>query len=79
MMKIVVKLYGTLRRFSKVPKPGVWEGDVVSGTTVKGILSLLHIPEKEVAAAAVDGRRCELDHTVEETCTLILVSHIGGG
>lgn len=79
MMKIVVKLYGTLRRFSKVPKPGVWEGDVVFGTTIREIFSLLKIPEKEVAAAAVDGRRCDLDFTLEKKCTLILVSHIGGG
>jgi len=78
-MVITVKLYGTLRRFSRKGTPGIWKGDVPSGSTVLELAAQLGAPEDELAAAAINGETLPLDTVIPENATVMLVTHVNGG
>ena len=48
-------------------------------STVRGILSVLSIPEEEVRIIFINGKHAELDSTVTPGDTLSLFPPIGGG
>ena len=78
-MWITVKLYGTLRRLSNPETPGLWEGQVPPGMTIKELIHFLGTREEEVAAAAVNRLPAELEQVIQEGDVLMLVTHVGGG
>lgn len=78
-MKLVVKLFGTLRRFSNQETPGLWQGEVPSGTTLLGLIALLGTTEQEVAAAAINGKVMPLETEISEDAVVTLVTPMGGG
>ena len=78
-MHVKVKLYGTLRRFSLKETPGVWQGEIPSGTRVRDLIASLGSSEAEVAAAALDNEPCALDDFIPDGAVVMLVTPVGGG
>jgi hypothetical protein len=79
IMVVLVKLYGTIRRFSDPKTPGTWEGEVPVGSSVKDLIKLLKIPIKELAIASMGGIIVDLDVVIPENSEIILVTHVGAG
>lgn len=78
-MHIRVKLFGTLRRLSAEDTPGLWEGDVAEGVTVREILNLLGAGRYEANAATINGKASELDAEIPDGAEVIVVTPMGGG
>ena len=78
-MKVTVKLFGTLRRFSNPGTPGLWQGDIPAGTKILELINSLGTTDAEVAAAALDGEACSLEAIIPEETVVTLVTPVGGG
>jgi sulfur carrier protein ThiS len=78
-MRIVVKLYGTLRRFSLADSPGMWQGEVPAHLSLSGLISFLGTQEAEVAAAAINGVVVPLDSEIPSGAVITVVTPVGGG
>ena len=78
-MRVTVKLFGTLRRFSAKDTPGIWQGEIPPGCTLSQLIERLGAPEGEVAAAAINGETLPLDTVIPENATLMLVTNVNGG
>lgn len=79
-MKIRVKLYGTLRRFSLAGTPGLWTGDVPPGARLDDLIRLIGATTAEVAGASIDGELYSFDAEIPpETEEIKLVTPMGGG
>ncbi len=78
-MHIKLKLFGTLRRFSDPGTPGLWQGDVPSGTRVEDLIIRLGTRTAEVAAAAINGEVIPLESEIPDGATVTLVTPVGGG
>lgn len=78
-MRIRVRLFGTLRRFSQPETPGLWTGDVPPGTTLAGFFDLMGIDSREVAVSSINGERSSLDAEIPVDSEVLLVTHVGGG
>ena len=78
-MQLVVKLFGTLRRFSDHATPGLWQGEVPPGINILELISLLGTTDREVAAAAIDGKVMPLETEIPEGAVVTLVTPMGGG
>jgi molybdopterin converting factor small subunit len=78
-MKISVRLYGTLRRFSQTGTPGLWVGELPSQSTVLELIYLLGSKPAEVANAVINGEVCPLDTEIPASAEVILVTHMGAG
>jgi sulfur carrier protein ThiS len=78
-MMVTVKLFGTLRRLSRPGTPGLWQGQIPRGTTLRGLVGLLGTTEAEVAAAAIGDRVCPLETEVPDGGVITLVTPVGGG
>ncbi len=78
-MKIQVKLYGSLNRFSQPETPGVWLGDIPQGASLRELIQQIGIPEREIWIAAIDGRAYPFDTEIPEDAKVILVTARGSG
>jgi len=78
-MKVTVKLYGTLRRLSNPGTPGLWNGEIPAGTTLRQLVTLLGTREEELAAAAIDGQVFPLETPIPDGAVVTLVTPVGGG
>ncbi|MBD3309247.1 hypothetical protein GF339_22790 [candidate division KSB3 bacterium] len=78
-MTVTIRLYGTLRRFSQPDTPGCWHGDVPAGTTIQGLMRQIGVPEREVAAASLNGSVCPFETEIPPDATILLVTPIGAG
>jgi sulfur carrier protein ThiS len=78
-MRVTVKLFGTVRRFSRPATPGLWEGELPDGSTVQALISLLGAPDGEVSAAAVNGETVPFDTLIPDRATILLVTTVNGG
>jgi molybdopterin converting factor small subunit len=76
---VKVKLFGTLRRLSQPGTPGLWQGDLPEGTTVKNLFDLLGAGKYEVYTAAINGNPCTFDDDIPDGAEVILVTPVGGG
>jgi molybdopterin converting factor small subunit len=76
---IRVKLYGTLRRFSRPETPGLWPGDVPQGTCIEDLLHLLGTSSAEVSNAAIDGQVVPFKTPIPDGAEVTLVTPVGGG
>jgi sulfur carrier protein ThiS len=79
VMFVKVKLYGTLRRLSNPQTPGLWQGEIPDGTSLRQLVELLGTHEEEVAAAALDDRVCPLETIIPPGATVVFVTPVGGG
>ncbi len=78
-MRVTVKLYGTLRRFSQPETPGVWAGEIPEGCTLLELAALLGAAENEVAAGAIGAITLPLETVIPPEATVLLVTHVNGG
>jgi sulfur carrier protein ThiS len=78
-MQVIVKLYGTLRRFSKPETPGLWSGEIPEGSTILDLLGLLGTSENELAAASIDDHIVEINTPIPQNAVITLVTPVGGG
>jgi molybdopterin converting factor small subunit len=78
-VRVRVRLFGTLQRFSLPATPGRVELDMAAGASVRQLIDLLQPKVGEVAAAAINGRACSLDQTIEEGDEVYLLNMLGGG
>jgi sulfur carrier protein ThiS len=79
MMRVRVRLYGTLRRFSAEDSPGETTVEVRPGTTVAEVIRSVGAPMREVYVAAVDGAAVPVSFVLERDCELVLVTPAGAG
>jgi sulfur carrier protein ThiS len=78
-MFVKVKLYGTLRRLSNPDTPGLWQGEIRQGTTLRDLIAILGTREEEVAAAAIGDQVYPLETVIPEGAVVVLVTPVGGG
>jgi sulfur carrier protein ThiS len=78
-MQIVVKLFGTVRRFSQSDTPGVWQGEVPAHLSLSGLIQILGTQDTEIAAAAINGEVVPLGTEIPAGATVTLVTPVGGG
>ena len=78
-MKVQVKLYGSLSRFSQPETPGVWLGEVPMGWSLRDLMHRIGIPEKEVWIGAINGSACPLETEIPEGANVTLVTARGSG
>lgn len=78
-MKVTVRLYGTLRRFSLPETPGLWRGELAAGSSLRDLLGAVGAEEREIASALVNGIVRPLDAEISEGAEILLVTPMGGG
>lgn len=78
-MRIVVKLYGTLRRFSNPSTPGFWTGEIHEHSKIKDLIGILEINKKEIALSTINGAAVDIEEIIPEESEIIFVSHVGAG
>ncbi len=78
-MKVTVKLFGTLRRFSHPQTPGLWTGEVEEGATLRDLIVVIGASHREVSHGSLNGRVVPLDTVVSRGVEIILVTPMGGG
>ena len=79
-MKVKVQLYAILSKYlpsNAENKTAILE--IPEGTTVKGILEEMKIPEKIPKILLVNGRNAEMAHVLGEGDTLSVFPPIAGG
>jgi len=74
-MQITINLFATLRRNRFDSDQREFPG----GTTIRGILNDLSIPESDAAIIFVNGRHAEPDTLLLEKDTVSIFPPIGGG
>jgi sulfur carrier protein ThiS len=78
-MKVKVRLFGTLRRLSQPGTPGIWEGEIVKGSSIYELLEMLGAGKYEANVAAINGVACSLDTRIVEESEITVVTPMGGG
>jgi molybdopterin converting factor small subunit len=78
-LRVTVKLYGTLRRLSQPSTPGVWIGEIPSGSRINDLLVLLGAGIYEANAASMNGESCSFDTEICDGAEIVLVTPMGGG
>lgn len=75
-MRVVVELFGDLRRYGA---EGVAEVEAPDGASVSAIVELLGMRSGEVWLAGVDGAMVPQDHVVRSGERVVLIPPAGGG
>ena len=80
MTTVHVKLFATLRRF----KPGLGIGEAFpvelpDGTTVRGLIQHLELPEEQVKIVFVNALFRQMDHVLADGDELGVFPAVGGG
>ena len=78
-MIVTARLFGTLRRFASPGSPGVWQGDLPAGSTVRDVVRAFGAEEREVSAATLNGVLAPMETVVPPGADLVLVTLMGGG
>ncbi|MDW7670513.1 MAG: MoaD/ThiS family protein [Bacillota bacterium] len=78
-MRITVKLFGTLRRFSTPQSPGFWTGELPDESTVHDLIKSIGAEVDEVAAASINGTVRRLDTKIDGNDEILLVTTMGAG
>ncbi|HUV08585.1 MAG TPA: MoaD/ThiS family protein [Spirochaetia bacterium] len=78
-MRVRVRLYGSLRRFSLPGTPGLWEGELPPGARISDLIKKLGADDAEVAIAARDGKASREDFEIPEGAEIALAPPVGGG
>ena len=76
---VQVHLYGTLRRFSDQETPGIWSGKLPTNATIRDLMNAIGTSDKEVSAAAINGKTYPFDTVIPPGAKIILVTPIGAG
>jgi molybdopterin converting factor small subunit len=79
MIRVTVKLFGTLRRLSSKGTPGLWQGEIPDKSRISDLITLLGTKEAEVAAAMLNNESCDLNAEISDGAVVILVTPFGGG
>ena len=79
MIRVTVKLFGTLRRLSSQGTPGIWQGEIPEKSRISDLITLLGTKDAEVAAAMMDNEPCDLDTVIGDGAVVVLVTPFGGG
>ena len=80
MTTVHVKLFATLRRF----RPGLGIGEAFpvelpDGTTVRGLIQHLELPEEQVKIVFVNALFRQMDHVLADGDELGVFPAVGGG
>ncbi|NPV87659.1 MAG: hypothetical protein HPY45_16800 [Anaerolineae bacterium] len=78
-MWIKVKLYGTLRRLASPQTPGIWQGEIPEGWTIRDLLAHLGAGRYEACAAMINGAACPLETEIPADAEVVVVPPVGGG
>jgi molybdopterin converting factor small subunit len=79
-MRVTVKLFATLARFSKAAQPGMpSEMDLPESSTVQDLLDQLGVPSEETKISFVNGHIRDLDWALQQDDEVGLFPPIGGG
>jgi len=79
-MKIQVKLFATLSRFSPGGLPGTpFEVELNDGVTLQDLVNLLGIPAEETKVTFVNGIAQPLDYVLKPSDDTGIFPPIGGG
>jgi sulfur carrier protein ThiS len=78
-VRITVKLFGTLRRFSNPQTPGFWSGELPEDATISDLIHLIGADTREVAAASINGTVRRLDTKIDRNDEIMLVTIMGAG
>ncbi len=79
MIRVTVKLFGTLRRLSSPETPGVWRGEIPENSRISDLITRLGTKEAEVAAAMLNNEACDLNAEISDGAVVVLVTPFGGG
>jgi sulfur carrier protein ThiS len=79
MIRVTVKLFGTLRRLSSPGTPGVWRGEIPEHSRITDLIARLGTKEAEVAAAMLNNEPCDLSAEIGDGAVVVLVTPFGGG
>ena len=78
-MKVNVKLFATLRKYSPESSANQQSLDLADGTTSRQVLQQLAVPEPEVAFVFVNSKRQKLDEPLSDGDELGVFPPIAGG
>ncbi|NMC12531.1 MAG: MoaD/ThiS family protein [Chloroflexi bacterium] len=79
-MRIRVKLFATLSRFSKSEYSGApFEIEIPEGTTIQDLINLLKIPAEEAKITFVNGITQPPDYLIKPDDEVGIFPPIGGG
>jgi len=79
-LRMRVKLYATLGRYSGSRAPGVpFEVELPNGATVADLVNRLNLPGEEVKVAFVNGRARPMDWRLEPGDEVGIFPPVGGG
>ncbi|MBW2064460.1 MAG: MoaD/ThiS family protein [Deltaproteobacteria bacterium] len=80
-MKVRVNLYASLAKYTPEGSPGADSGivDVEEGTTVRGLLSGLNIPEGAVKMVFLNGAYAKGDEVLKEGDRIGVFPPVAGG
>jgi molybdopterin converting factor small subunit len=78
-MFVRVKLFGTLRRLSQPETPGLWQGEIPSGSRISDLLKIINSGLSEANAAAINGQPSSFDAEIPDGAEVVLVTPMGGG
>ncbi|MDE3076545.1 MAG: MoaD/ThiS family protein [Chloroflexota bacterium] len=73
-MEVTVNLYGELRAYLPVGKPGAVRLRVPTRTTVRDLLNYLHVPADLPLAVVVNGAHRDKDYRVADADVLSVFS-----
>ena len=78
-IKILVKLYGSFRRFSDEKTPGLREMILPENSTVRELLEHLGAPEREVFVITINGTHAKRENLIHDNDVVVFVPPVGGG
>lgn len=79
-MTIQVKLYATLRKhLPDVPLGEKTQIEVPKDATIKDVLKILNVPEKDAKIILVNGNRKKKTDPIQENDLVVIFPPIGGG
>lgn len=79
MMKIRVRVFATLRKYTPEASAGEQELDVAEGATVGQVLEQLKIPQAQVALVFVNSTHQKMDRPLADGDELGIFPPIAGG
>jgi molybdopterin converting factor small subunit len=78
-VRVRVRLFGRLQRFSAPETPGRLELEIAPGAAVRDLIDILKPGAGEVANVAINGRSCTFDQRIADGDEVYLLNMLGGG
>ena len=78
-MKIDVKLFGTLRKYSNPESPGRLQVNLPVNSTVTDLVDRIVERRGEVVVCAINGHTQRLNTVIHDGDEVVLLNRLGGG